>query len=141
LLVPAVQGQLDDATPIGKLFYARLLELPIPVGTEQNVQPTPFRAVALRASYSWSVMGVAEQNHRLSLYDADLYMAEADLHVFGDRARRCVVEALAIGDVRNFGMDPAGALAPETFSQASVGVQLMGATGYFANIARLISRL
>jgi hypothetical protein len=36
---------------------------------------------------------------------------------------------------------PAGALAPETFSQAGIAVELMGAAGYFSRLAGLLRGL
>jgi hypothetical protein len=44
-------------------------------------------------------------------------------------------------DLRNYGMHPAGALAPETFSQASLAVEIMGASGYLGRLAALVRRL
>jgi len=44
-------------------------------------------------------------------------------------------------DVRNYGMHPAGAVAPETFSESSVGVQLMGATAYFEKLSSILAGL
>jgi hypothetical protein len=41
-------------------------------------------------------------------------------------------------DLRNYGMHPAGAIAPETFSQASLAVQIMGATGYLGKLAGIL---
>lgn len=44
-------------------------------------------------------------------------------------------------DLRNYGMHPAGALAPETFSQASLAVEIMGASGYLAKLASVLRGL
>jgi hypothetical protein len=60
-----------------------------------NERGTPFPAVVLHRNYAISVMGAAEREHRLELYDADLYMARARIDRFDDRARRCIEEALA----------------------------------------------
>lgn len=44
-------------------------------------------------------------------------------------------------DLRNYGMHPAGALAPETFSQASLAVEIMGASGYLGRLASVVRGL
>jgi hypothetical protein len=44
-------------------------------------------------------------------------------------------------DLRNYGMHPGDALAPETFSQASTGVQIMGASGYLGKLAAILRGL
>lgn len=44
-------------------------------------------------------------------------------------------------DLRNYGMHPAGTLAPETFSQASLAVEIMGASGYLGRVAALLGGL
>lgn len=44
-------------------------------------------------------------------------------------------------DLRNYGMHPAGALAPETFSQASLAVEIMGASGYLGKLASILRGL
>lgn len=44
-------------------------------------------------------------------------------------------------DLRNYGMHPSGGLAPETFSQASLSVQIMGASSYLGRLASLMRGL
>jgi predicted trehalose synthase len=41
-------------------------------------------------------------------------------------------------EMRNYGMHEAGDLAPETYTEASLGVQLMSATGYLARLAGIL---
>jgi len=38
-------------------------------------------------------------------------------------------------------MHPAGTLAPETFSQASLSIQIMGASAYLGRLAALVRGL
>ena len=224
LIVPVVSGHQRDSPPF---FTTQGPKIPLGQAGDRP-QATDFPTLPLYTEYMPSPLSDAEREQRLELYDADLYLAKADLSAFDQRARRCVSEALAcyrrdlflaaanmLGaaseavwyelaealrngghaseplaeeleknvpsiariqrhviedlrqladfterfdmprsvldslaevarfwrDLRNFGMHPAGALAPETFSQASIGVQLMGASGYFKKLAALLRGL
>ena len=197
-----------------------------PPGTPVS-RPPEFRTTPLYQEYEVAAIGHAELEHRLELYDADLYLTRANLAVFDDRVRRCVEEALAcfrndlflaaanmLGaaseaawhqvaramidgdlagaalreetskaipsiariqqhvvkdlqsldrdafrarfkfegssldavaviarfwrDLRNYGMHPAGTLAPDAFTEAGLGVELMGATSYFEKLALVL---
>lgn len=91
LLVVTVRGS-DSHDPWNK-------EAPwVPLGPPGTTVPRPdtFPTIVLmNGEYCWSVAHTAERDARLELYDADLFMLKADLSVFDERVRRCVVEALA----------------------------------------------
>lgn len=80
---PGIEGFLDLSCP----------QIPIGEPGERN-RATPFPAPVLYKGYAPSITEHAEQEHRLELYDSDLYANAADLSAFDDRARRCVEEAL-----------------------------------------------
>ncbi len=229
-LVPIVSyDRKQRPTDLDGFFDMECPQIPLGQPGEKN-RPTPFPAIVLYKGYAPSVMEAAEHAQRLELYDSDLYANRAELAAFGDRARRCVEEALvcyradlflaagnmlgaaseaawyeaaekmraqgvagaslqaelaksfpnistvqqsvlddlgqlSAGDfrskfgmprgvlsslgaearywreVRNYGMHPAGALGPESFTQASIGLQLQGATSYFEKLAAILRNL
>jgi hypothetical protein len=68
----------------------------VPLGPEgEHVQPTAFPTTVLYREYVPSMLTAAEREHRLELYDADLFMRRARLDRFDYRVQRCVAEALA----------------------------------------------
>jgi hypothetical protein len=217
IIVSVVNARFTYDQPFSRLFSIETPQVPLGEAGQQTT-PTDFATVILSTQYEPSLMAAAERDHRLALYDADLFLRRANLAAFDDRVKRCVEEALAcysndlflaaanmlgaaseaawyqVGealtsrrdpsrrltdelakpypsiaaiqsyiaedlrgrgvrkgiidsliqtatywrDVRNYGMH-AGEFESGDFTESSVAVQLMGATGYFAQLASVLS--
>jgi hypothetical protein len=68
----------------------------VPLGAAgDRVQPTRFPTIPLFKEYVPAMLEEAERQHRLELYNADLFLKRSNLDDFGERVQRCVTEALA----------------------------------------------